>query len=98
MTHTEEDRMSKRTASLPPLRVEDEVLTALMHLAASEDRTLAEYVRRALVIRHVLAHLPSLVGPDDMHKLLRALQRDASPARRGSTTGAVPTVFGGLGD
>lgn len=49
----------KRTVSLPPIRVSDTLEGALMRLAARDDRTLSEYVRRVLE-RHVFGHAGSL--------------------------------------
>lgn len=45
----------KCTRQLPPLRVSETLETALMRLAAAQDRTLSEYIKLVLN-RHVFGH------------------------------------------
>jgi hypothetical protein len=49
----------KRITQLPPVRCSETLAQALMRLAAEDDRTLSEYVRRVLE-RHVFGHAASL--------------------------------------
>lgn len=86
--------MAKRTFNFPSIRLEEELGNAAMRVAANDDRTLTDYVRR-LIVRDVFAHLPSLVSPEEMIKLFRALQRDAPQAGGGVAVGFRDTVFGG---
>lgn len=54
--------MEKCIRSLPSLRVSEPLETALMRLAAGQERTLSEYVKLVLV-HHVFGHGASM----DMH-------------------------------
>lgn len=49
----------KRVAQLPPVRCSETLESALMRLAARDDRTLSEYVRRVLEV-HVFSMAGSL--------------------------------------
>lgn len=55
--------MEKCTRSLPPIRVDESLETALMRLAANDDRKLSEYIKLVLA-RHVYGHGASV----DMHQ------------------------------
>jgi len=54
--------MEKCTRQLPPIRVTETLETALMRLAAQNERSLSEYIRLEL-FHHVFGHAPSL----DLH-------------------------------
>lgn len=49
----------KRIASLPVVRVSERLETTLMRLAATEDRPLSDYIRRALE-KHCFGHAETL--------------------------------------
>lgn len=49
---------------LPAIRVGEATETALMRLAAREERTLSEYIRRVLE-RHAFGHACSVMRRDD---------------------------------
>ena len=51
--------IEKRTVSLPTVRVPETLETALLRLAARDDRTLSDYLRRVLE-RHAFGHVGSL--------------------------------------
>jgi hypothetical protein len=66
----------KRIRSLPTVRISESLETRLMRLAARDDRTLSEYVRRVLEA-HVFGHAVSL-GDEGSHvAVIRAMQRNA---------------------
>jgi hypothetical protein len=54
--------MEKCIRQLPPLRISETLETALMRLAAGQERTLSEYIKLVLV-HHVFGHAISM----DMH-------------------------------
>ena len=51
--------MEKCTRQLPPLRVSETLEMALMRLAATQERTLSEYVKLVLS-HHVFGHAQSV--------------------------------------
>lgn len=57
------ERHEKRITQLPPVRCSETLEAALMRLAARDDRTLSEYLRRVLE-RHVFGHAGSLPADD----------------------------------
>lgn len=61
---------------LPPIRVSDSLESALMRMAARDERSLSEYVRLTLD-RHAFGHAPSLSRDDAISTDFSALQRDA---------------------
>lgn len=54
----------KCTAQLPQLRVSDKLETALMRLAAQDDRALSDYIRRVLE-RHCFGHVLNAADESD---------------------------------
>lgn len=61
---------------LPAIRVTEATETALMRLAARDDRTLSEYVRM-IMERHCFGHGASVMRGGDSVQEERALQRSA---------------------
>lgn len=61
------ERHEKRITQLPPVRCSDTLESALMRLAARDDRTLSEYVRRVLE-KHVFGHAGSLTIDEEAGK------------------------------
>ena len=57
----------KRITQLPPVRCSDTLETALLRLAAQDDRKLTEYIRLVLE-RHVFGHAGSLRVDDEAGK------------------------------
>lgn len=49
---------------LPPVRVPEPLETALMRLAAQDERSLSEYIKVALA-RHCFGHVPSFDVADE---------------------------------
>lgn len=71
----------KCSAQLPPMRVPERLETALMRLAAADDRPLSEYIRRVLE-RHCFGHV-SIVAEDEASCLhCNASRCDARKAAR----------------
>lgn len=70
----------KCTAQLPAMRVSERLETALMRLAAQDDRALSDYIRRILD-RHCFGHAAN--GADDGDPCLQcnAAQCDARKKR-----------------
>ncbi len=63
--------MEKCTRSLPPLRVPESLETALMRLAAAQERSLSDYVKLVLS-HHVFGHAQSIDTPMDADNRERA--------------------------
>ncbi len=66
----------KCTRQLPAIRVGESVETALMRLAARDERTLSEYMRKVLE-RHAFGHACSLVRDEQGDTDFGALQCSA---------------------
>jgi hypothetical protein len=56
---------------LPAVRVSESLETALMRMAAADDRSLSEYVRQVLE-RHAFGHARSLAAPVVLGEHFRA--------------------------
>jgi hypothetical protein len=73
----------KCTRQLPAIRISETTETALMRLAARDERSLSEYIRLTLE-RHAFGHAASLVADDASVSGFGALQcsTDALGGRR----------------
>ncbi|MEN9375980.1 MAG: hypothetical protein RL710_1137 [Pseudomonadota bacterium] len=63
--------MEKCIRQLPPLRVTEPLETALMRLAANQERTLSEYIKLVLS-HHVFGHALSMDAHESNDKQERA--------------------------
>jgi hypothetical protein len=72
---------SKCTSTLPALRVSERLETALMRLAARDDRALSDYIRLVLE-RHAFGHAGSLADEAAGCQQCNASQCDARKAGR----------------
>ena len=61
---------------LPTIRISDSLETALMRLAARDERSLSEYIRLSLE-RHAFGHALSVMRDDSAGQDISALQSDA---------------------
>lgn len=61
---------------LPTIRISDSLETALMRLAARDERSLSEYIRLSLE-RHAFGHAVSVIRDDGNSTDFSALQGDA---------------------
>jgi hypothetical protein len=66
----------KCTRQLPPIRVGETLETALMRLAAADDRSLSEYLRLILE-RHAFGHARSLMEDNSSVTDIGAMHRNA---------------------
>ena len=66
----------KCSRQLPAIRITESLETALMRLAARDDRTLSEFIRLVLE-RHAFGHAASVVQEDEVVSLVSASQRSA---------------------
>lgn len=71
----------KCTAQIPAMRVPERLETALMRLAAADDRALSDYVRRVLE-RHCFGHVPDDAGDAESCLRCNASQCTARKAHR----------------
>lgn len=71
----------KCTAQLPAMRVSERLETALMRLAAADERALSDYIRRILE-RHCFGHVANAAEDEGQCMQCNALQCDARKARR----------------
>lgn len=71
----------KCNAQLPAMRVPERLETALMRLAAADDRALSDYIRRALE-RHCFGHVASVAEEGESCLHCNASQGDARKAGR----------------
>lgn len=72
----------KATSNLPALRVTERLETALMRLAARDERSLSDYIRLTLE-RHAFGHGASLSEDDSVCLHCNALHCDAKNSRGG---------------
>lgn len=72
----------KCIATLPAMRVTERLETALMRLAAADDRALSDYIRRVLE-RHCFGHGDNDEPPPESCVQCNAMHCDARKSGRG---------------
>ena len=75
MSDSMDDRPEKCTRALPQVRVGESLETALMRLASHEERTLSDYIRKALE-SHVFGHARMVFRATDSRNQSGVMQRN----------------------